>query len=128
MSSQKSFAVRDLFKIFDHVDPAFIYITIAQGLNLVYQFVTGNGSVWQKVWDPMFDFVQTDKSVWFIIVPTLVTNGFYWGFGLIMLAAEHFNQPKQLNKYKIQPDKSGLDDHKKLFGVRSEVKVKIIAM
>lgn len=43
--------VSSVKKIFNHVDPLFLYIIIAYGISQVYQFVYREESVWQAFWD-----------------------------------------------------------------------------
>lgn len=43
--------VSNVKKIFNHIDPLFLYIIIAYGISRVYQFVYNEESVWQAFWD-----------------------------------------------------------------------------
>jgi hypothetical protein len=117
MSGISLFAV-NFIKVFNFIDPALMYVSVIYGVTKVYEIVTGCGSVWQAFWDPLADFIVDENSVWFILVPHMLLYTVYWTFGLTLVALEYFNKPKSFHLYKNQPDKSGLDDKKKLFSVR----------
>lgn len=42
--------VKSFIKVFNHVDPLFIYIVVIYGISKVYQFVFDVESVWQTFW------------------------------------------------------------------------------
>lgn len=48
------------------------------------------------------------------------TNVLYWSFGLTLVLMEYLNKPKKFYKYKIQQEKSALNDSRKLKKVNNE--------
>lgn len=52
--------------------------------------------------------------IYFVLLPNVFITGLYWSFGLALVFMEYLNKPKHFFKYKIQQDKSSLDDAEKI--------------
>lgn len=63
-------------KIFNHIDPLFLYIIIAYGISQLYQFVYREESVWQAFWDKirlrLGNYLSWFCYVFFVVWPRLI--------------------------------------------------------
>jgi len=102
--------VKNLIKIFNFIDPLFLYIVAIYGLSRIYQYVFDVNSVWQTFWDKTLEALGDNPFTYYVLLLNIYSNVLYWGFGLTLIFLEYLNKPKQFFKYKIQQDKSALKD------------------
>lgn len=115
--------MQQLTRIFSYFNPIFLYYTGIYGLSKIIEFSLGTGSIWQLTWDKMRDIFGSDETVYSTWILNIYTTILYWAVGFALIAIEKYKGSKVLENYKIQTNKSEINQKDKL----SEVsKIKLI--
>lgn len=127
--------VSKFLKVFNYIDPLFLYIPIIFYTCKAYQWSFGkSSSVWENLWETTqsifggilgsfselkinfndYLFIGDDPFNYCVVLFNLYVNLFYWAFGGALIAMEILNRPKKFNQYKIQRDQNTLADNIKM--------------
>jgi len=67
------------------------------------QFWGASGSLWQSLWDQVYDFFEGDHFRMIIYGTPVVGLGVFWTAGIVYILMDVFQKPEQLRRYKVQP-------------------------
>jgi hypothetical protein len=129
-------ASKKFSKVLNFIDPLLIYVVVVYGLTKVCENIFAVESVWQVLWDKLqivlgklvgfplnqhYDvcrfFEGDDPFMYCVVLLNCYTNALYWIFGLSLMLFEKIDRPKGLAKYKIQMEKSTINDGPKIMMV-----------
>lgn len=93
---------REFNKLLVYINPIFFYYTFIYCISKIYQYVTGNESIWQIIWNKYMDIFGDNEAFHILFILNLYTTIIFWVVCLILQGMQRLRIPKTFENYKIQ--------------------------
>jgi hypothetical protein len=100
-----------------YFNPLFFYYTAIYCVTKIIEPLYGCENVWETIWNKIMDTFGDGKDFYIVWGLTTLSAAIYWIFGALFMMMDALKRPKQLENFKIQPNKSEIEKPEKLLNV-----------